>query len=416
MVTVSVVTVHAYQGAGLGLEEIPGNIPAEETHVVLSSNVISDTTGLSRLTSLIELDLASNRITAFPNVTSSGSTLVRLVVRENDIREVPVTLLEGLTSLKTLDLAMNLLTEFPDLSPVASTLRMLPIQENSFVNNDLFAERIAVLVELRYINLSDMACTEMPDLGEACHQMNRILIRSNGMKVFDPETLRYCKSMENFDISYNKLSIFPDFKYIGGTLEILKITENRLTDIDDSFLVPLDALKTLNLDKNLLTVFPQLCSVGKTLTDLSISQNKLEVISKENLNCLVSIVNLTLSYNLLAAVPDVSGPGLTLQQLDLQHNQFASMPVLKGLGQEITTLYMNNNALMKEVSDDAISVLQSVEFLYLQGTAINVVPNVAPVTDTLHTVVFSTKDDPTPIQKIAAGRKIVNTSLFTNIH
>jgi Leucine-rich repeat (LRR) protein len=409
IVWVSTASVCAYKRTGQGLAEIPTDIPPDETEVDLSDNQISDTTRLSDLTSLVKVSLNFNKISAFPNLARSGSTLLTLNLRENEISEVPIALLHDLTSLRYVNLGENRLTEFPDFSPVASSLVTLYLFDNSIVHNDLVAERLNPLIHLRTLSLNSNTFPEMPDLGEACREMFVLQFRNMEMTSIDPETLRYCTLVRFLNISDNYLVSFPDLKYLGASLKTLDITRNQLATVDDALTSTLQSLEVVNMDDNQLTSFPNFCGSSGTLTDLSLRGNKLTTVDEKTLGCLLHLVNLTLSFNELSTIPD--SPGLTLQRLDLQHNLFLSMPVFKTMGQNITVLYMNNNP-MKMISDEAISVLESIEFLYIQGSKVEALPDIVPAVDTLHTLIISTQDDPTPISAISAGRRLFHIQLL----
>jgi Leucine-rich repeat (LRR) protein len=76
---------------------------------------------------LQKLDVTGNKLTSLPDELSSLRNLEHLVLQENHITIVPVSVLEGLTALTFLDLSLQFGDDYPHITPAGEDPQLLEI-------------------------------------------------------------------------------------------------------------------------------------------------------------------------------------------------------------------------------------------------------------------------------------------------
>jgi hypothetical protein len=151
---------------GQGLTEFPTNVSADVTVLNLATNSLSHVPpeALQVLPVLSKLDLGSNSLSVFPNLTAVAGSLTQLVLHYNKIGFVDARLVEVLYRLITLTLAHNKLVTFPELaSGACHSLRRVDLRANPLASPLSFRHFTA----LKELNLMGTSLTEMPELGAA---------------------------------------------------------------------------------------------------------------------------------------------------------------------------------------------------------------------------------------------------------
>ncbi|MFX0104455.1 MAG: leucine-rich repeat protein [Candidatus Hodarchaeota archaeon] len=170
-------------------------------------------------------------------------------------------------------------------------------------------------------------------------------------------------SIEYLDLSYNKITKLPDFKYFKS-LKTLNLKSNRLRTLPES-LGEINSLENLNLRNNMLTQLPSSISSLSSLKSLDLHGNKLSSInvylSKSilelelgwnnfktvpiNIKLLSLLEKLGMGGNKLISLPDWIGSFHLLKELDLYDNKLNEIPSSLGNLNSLERLSFRNNQL-----------------------------------------------------------------------
>lgn len=107
-------------------------------------------------------------------------------------------------------------------------------------------------------------------------------------------------------------------------LEMLDLSQNKLTELPDKVFEPLTSLKNLDLSSNQITHISEYCFQGMPLLErLYLYSNHIKSIHPAAFNGLEKLIELKLQGNQLTSLPALSMPGLLL--LDLRFNVFPTL-------------------------------------------------------------------------------------------
>ncbi|KAG7269880.1 hypothetical protein CRUP_033247 [Coryphaenoides rupestris] len=108
------------------------------------------------------------------------------------------------------------------------------------------------------------------------------------------------------------------------SLEMLDLSQNKLTELPDKVFQPLTSLRNLDLSSNQVTHISENCFHGMALLErLYLSNNHIKTIHPAAFNGLEQLIELKLQGNQLTTLPALSLPRLRL--LDLRHNVFPTL-------------------------------------------------------------------------------------------
>lgn len=297
----------------------------------LASLAFSDNVSLP---SLKTLNIANNRITALPDV-SSWTELITLAAEDNKIVALPV----GFTTLKN-------------------------IRQVDFTGNDItkLHDEIALMESLLSFKITANPLKERKFLHMTTEEMKRDLrnrLKPSGKRHPDEDDFED----EGIDIQSPRSDSTPQWKPVSGVLD-LKEKDLGDQDVDAlrSFLGTND-VKEMRLSRNTFSFIPFEISMAQNLKVLDMSGCALghdyltEVVNLPALQELLLVGNKISSWEPLMHF--LNAPSLTF--LDVSNNRLTgSLPVLREAYPELKVLYARDNKI-DAVSADALGCLHSAD-------------------------------------------------------
>ena len=435
------------QRNNLDLTEVPDDIPLNTTTLILDGNLLEDVNTTALQGRPIQLlSLRRNRFREFPNLLILNETLDILLLRNNLIRSIPKSVLDGFQCLTQLALDYNNMVEFPDLGPIGGTLHILTVSYNQLhYLNPLYLANLTVLNNLRlnnnnfrklpnvtdiadtiinlyisgnplddknemptwllsmqFSNIHDadfayLSLTSFPALGPSCASLRAYFLSHNSITEVKAEDVEHCSSLSTFKMSNNQLTSFPNISSVGPTLKELTLANNHLPLVPPEILHSLVALETIDLTGNMLVTVPDFAT-SNVLRELRLSDNAISYIAPNSLKYLQSLKILQLSNNILIDMPNVLMAELT--DLDLSSNSFLDIPPLTKLGQNLINLNLADNIGITSFQNTDLSNLQALKRLRLEGTSITTLSQFTNLAQ-LQYLFLSTMSSPTPIESIS---------------
>lgn len=286
------------------------------------------------LPSLKTLNIANNRITVLPDV-SSWTELVTLAAEDNKIVALPA----GFTTLKQIrqvDFTGNDVTKLNDEIALMESLLSFKVAANP-------------LKERRFLNMTT----------EELKRDLRNRLAPSGKKHSDEDDFED----EGIDIQSPRSDSMPQWKLVSGVLDL---RERDLGDQDAdalrSFLGTND-VKEMRLSRNTFSSMPFEISMAQNLRVLDMSGCALghhyltEVVSLPSLQELLLVGNKISSWEPLLEF--FNAPVMTF--LDVSNNRLTgSLPALREAYPELSVLYARDNK-MDAISADALNGLHSAD-------------------------------------------------------
>ncbi|KAK7066357.1 hypothetical protein SK128_011653 [Halocaridina rubra] len=162
------------------------------------------------------------------------------------------------------------------------------------------------------------------------------------LTLLQDDTFASQSELDILNLSENKLTRIGHYTLRGlTTLHELDLSFNNLTVLEKPF-ISLSSLKYLRLHNNLLSSITQDTFVGlNQVQDINLSNNKISFLEVAAFQHLVSLAHLTLSHNPLSTLATLDFFGLRLQYIDLSEIGIIRVP--QALTQFVRTLNLADN-------------------------------------------------------------------------
>ncbi|KAL2554098.1 Plant intracellular Ras-group-related LRR protein 6 [Forsythia ovata] len=224
------------------------------------------------------VDLSGMSLEVLPNPPLSLGTICKLDLSNNNLQNIPESLIARLLNVVVLDVHSNQLKSLPNSIGCLSKLKVLNVSGN--------------------------------------------LLQSI------PRTIENCRSLEELNANFNKLSQLPDtigFELLN--LKKLSVNSNKLVFLPHST-SHLTNLQVLDARLNCLRSLPDDLENLINLQVLNISQNFQYLATLPySIGLLISLVELDVSYNKITALPESIGCLKKLQKLSVEGNPLVSPPM-----------------------------------------------------------------------------------------
>lgn len=251
-------------------------------------------------------------------------------------------------------------SSFPDFLKSTTKLKTLNLSNNSLSNID--ASVVAHLTQLSEIDLSQNELTKLSaDLIEALASVKILRAERNKLFTID-NAYRADYQLEQLLLGFNQFTVitamFEKFTklwvffltfpaafliVLGYFRQSIDLSNNKVTNIDESSFAHLSTLKFLDLSNNLIKrVFVKLpnslqvltiahnqlmswplANTPESLSELELQHNSLEIIFPKDKE-VNSLISLDVSNNLIENLPNTQF--LKLDSLDLSNNHLTSVP------------------------------------------------------------------------------------------
>jgi internalin A len=356
--------------AGLGLEELPGEIGRliQLETLNLSSNqiaVIPD--AIAQLTNLTDLDLSDNRIVLIPEAIAQLTNLHSLYLSDNQIAVIPEAIAQ-LTNLTDLDLSDNKIVIIPDVIAQLANLTDLDFSNNQIA---VIPEVIAQRSQLESLSFIGNQISIIPDAIAQLTNLDSLYLTDNQIVVI-PDAIAQLTNLTCLYLSSNQIAVIPDSVAQLTNLNSLDIGGNQIVAIPEA-ITQLTNLTALDFWVNQIAVIPETIAQLSNLTKLNISSNQIAVIP-EAIAELTNLTSLSLWSNQIAVIPDAIAQLANLTSLDLSRNQIAVIPDAIAQLTNLTSLNLWSNQI--EVIPDFLSTLPNLKKLDLRRNPLPISPEI----------------------------------------
>ncbi|CAN6460278.1 unnamed protein product [Victoria cruziana] len=229
---------------------------------------------LGKLSNLVTLNLADNRIMSLPSTVGELKSLVKLDLHSNQLMNLPDSFGE-LSSLTDLDLHGNLLKSLPTTFGNLSSLSNLDLSTNQL---STLPETFGNLTRLRRLNIETDEFEELSYCIGLCSSLAELRVDFNQLKAL-PEAIGKLEMLEILTLHYNRIKGLPTTMASLVNLKELDVSFNELESVPESLCLVTSLVK-LNLGKNFADLRSLPRSIGnlELLEELDISDNQIRVL------------------------------------------------------------------------------------------------------------------------------------------
>ncbi len=305
--------------------------------VIFASSQTIKSGDFAGLTSLTQLQLHSNHISALPeDLFEDLDSLEGLIISFSQLQELPEDVFEGLGKLKELSVSIKPLVKADEGKVIIHQLSALP--------EDVFDG----LNSLEGLNLSKNQLTALPeDVFDGLDSLQRLNLVHNQISALPESVFDGLDSLESLHLNYNQLTTLPKDVYDGlGNLDTLGLSHNQITGLPEDVFDGLASLSALDVSNNQITTLPEDVFDGlASLIFLEVSYNQITTLPEDVFDGLSNLLSLYVSNNRISGLSSEVFDGLSrLVTLTLENNQISTLPdeLFSGLS-NLAVLYLGNN-------------------------------------------------------------------------
>ncbi|KAK4129277.1 adenylate cyclase-like protein [Parathielavia appendiculata] len=328
--------------SGRNLSAIPVILYSRAAEIIsinLSRNLSLDVPRdfIQSCTSLRDIKYTSNEARKLPASFGCANKLTYLDVSNNRLERLEHADLDRLTGLLKLNLANNRLSQLPAYFGSYTMLRTLNISSNFL---EKFPEFLCNLESLVDLDLSFNLISDLPDSIGKLRSLEKFVITNNRLTGTLPESFKNLSSLRELDIKYNTIASIDVIAQLPK-LEILTVDHNSVSQFVGTF----DRLRSLKLNSNPITKF-EIRSPVPTLKLLNLSNAQLASID-ESFNNMPSLERLVLDRNYFVSLPSQIGNLRKLEHFSIAHNSVRQLPPEIGCLTELRVLDVRGNNIRK---------------------------------------------------------------------
>ncbi|KAG8198042.1 hypothetical protein JTE90_001877 [Oedothorax gibbosus] len=366
--------------------------------------------GVSQLTNLTLRSRNSREENVFLRLSAETFSQLQLLERldlgENNIKNLPQTLLCPLRRLETLNLTLN---DFSDISSVGlstgnrdnvlclvdvqivrlsyNRIRVLTSKGFAAVNqlkelrldhNSISRAEESALLGLEKLKVLDLSYNQIvalpPLFLRNCEELTELYLQNNSISVLPPGLFTGLQFLQILDLSRNEITTH----WLGTEtfadlirLFLLDVSYNRLSMIDASIFRSQYSLEVLRLDHNEIEVISDnaFSSLYKLHT-LHLNHNRLTRITPNTFSGMYALITLIVSHNNIHDVhPDAFRNNTAVMEISLSNNQLSGVPSAVQSLQSLRSLELSNNRI-SDIHNASYQGLDNLYSLVLSGNKI----------------------------------------------
>ncbi|KAJ1360666.1 hypothetical protein KIN20_019693 [Parelaphostrongylus tenuis] len=284
-----------------------------------------DRSMLQGLTSLLELDCSGNKISSLKRgVFDFTSELRELSINDNDITTIEDGTFSKLSSLKRLSLSGNQIRVITKhMFNGLDSLEVLNLQNNQITSIDWSA-----FVKLKQLRILDLGTNHVTNVElRGLENLQKLFLNNNSLNSLSSVSLRDLPSLIFLSLDRNSISEIVDGELSGlarsTRLESLTIAANNISQISQRAFSSVQHLSVLAIQNNQLTTLTKdgqsYLSPLRRLSTLLISGNQLRSIGEQDLPR--SLTVLAADHNLLEIIDENAFKGMNLRKLFINNNK-----------------------------------------------------------------------------------------------
>ncbi|KAF8965555.1 hypothetical protein BDZ97DRAFT_1918118 [Flammula alnicola] len=339
------------------------------------------------------VDLSGRGLRTIPPIVHQNAEhIVSLRLSRNPMIEIPLDFIQSCTTLRDLRLTHMSMKKVPQSLRHSTTLHRLDISSNSI--RDLEEAYLDHIHDLLTIHAQNNRLENLPWHFARLRSLNTINISNNKFRKF-PIILTQVETLRDLDISFNMITELPEDIGKMKALERLIIVGNQVSKFPDQA-AELVSLRVLDIRRNqisdltLICMLPQIYSLSADhnsvhALDLALGPNMHTLIASHNDITQLSLVpgpmgnppyalaELDLSYAKLSSLDDLALSHLSsLRKLKLDHNSIRLIPESLGGLTWLESFSCTDNKL--DTLPSTIGNLQKLEFLDAHNNNLNELP------------------------------------------
>ena len=286
---------------------------------------------------LREIKFTANEAWRLPASLSWASRLTVLDISNNRLENLETAELNRLTSLVSIKLANNKLKSLPAYFAHFRQLRSLNISSNSFTT---FPEHVCGLRSLVDLDVSFNKLSSLPRIGSLT-TLERLWTTNNELKGPFNDSFRSLTNLKEIDARFNGISNIDNVAGLPN-LEQLLVGHNAISTFKGSF----PKLRTLVLDHCPMTSF-DLDAPVPTLSVLNIASAKLVEFQESMFDYMCNLQKLTLDKNHFSHISPNVGRLSRLEYLSIAKNPLNVVPPSIGNLTELKLLNLRECSIGK---------------------------------------------------------------------
>ncbi|KAL7629573.1 hypothetical protein AAE478_001094 [Parahypoxylon ruwenzoriense] len=286
---------------------------------------------------LRDIKYANNEARKLPISIGRAGRLTYLDVSNNRLEELEHAELGRLTGLLKLSLANNRLNHLPQEFGAFKALRSLNLSSNFLDKFPVFLCNLESLVDID-VSFNSISC--LPDEVGRLRNLEKFVMTNNRLTGSLPSTLSELVNLRELDIKYNALTAINVVSDLPK-LEILSADHNAISQFVGSF----ERVRSLKLNSNPITKF-EIVSPVPTLKILNLSSAQLASIDG-SFNNMVNLERLVLDRNYFVSLPNTIGNLRRLEHFSIAHNSVGELPPEIGCLNELRVLDVRGNNIRK---------------------------------------------------------------------
>ena len=338
------------------------------TYIAIFDSPVDNLDDLEMFTELQGLELVNVGLTdddLSDDMFINNTKLQYISLNNNEIKTLPVGLLNGVTDIRTVTLAYNKIETLPvNLFHDKAMLEQVYLNDNKIKSIDVGVFG-ANLPNLYILDLSmNEITTIQPGVFSNLVDLRDLNLAANKISSLAEGSFSGIENLEGLRLQENHIEVLRSEYFKGlSKLNYLDLSCNRINTINSGVFDELDSLYDLSLLANQIQEIPANAFVGvsSNLTRLNLEGNWISTMNADSFNGLPNLEVLYLGYNRLVTLPaGVFSQLSNLYVLDITYNQIEKIhpDAFKGAGNlmEITLDYNELSELESGVFDDLVNL------------------------------------------------------------